>query len=851
MEEWDKEKIYQATNPTKDAKKMYVLDMFPYPSGAGLHVGHPRGYVGSDILARFYRMRGYDVLHPMGWDAFGLPAENAAIKAKRNPAEITKENIANFKRQLKMLGFSYDWSREFATTDPSYYKWTQWLFIKFFQMGLLYKKMTPVYYCPFCKTAVAQEEVLPDNTHERCGTAIEMRDLPQWIFRITEYADRLVDELDGLNWPQGILDQQRNWIGRKEGMNITYEVVRLDQMEKSTTYEVVSEITVFTTRPETNFGATFVVLAPEHDFVKKMVNGTLTVSEDTKKKVVEYAEKAKAKSEQERIAEGKKKTGVFTGFYALNKLNDRKLPIYISDFVVGGFGTGAVVGVPGHDLRDFDFSQAMDIEVVRVVVGKDGDTGEITKREQVQEEEGTMTNSDFLNGMNVHEATTKIMDFLEEKGWGKRVKTYHLRDWIFSRQRYWGEPIPMVYCQSCADKQISYWATDSGKAFLGRHQKVSKVDKEHQKMLVGWFPIDQKNLPLELPYLESYEPNESGQSPLAKVRDWIETTCPHCGGKAERESDTMPNWAGSCWYFLRFTDPQDKENPWTEDSLKWMPVDWYLGGAEHAVLHLLYARFWVKAMQDLGLVNFNEPFLGLKNQGMILAEDHRKMSKSWGNVVNPDDVVEEYGADALRLYEMFMAPFNQEISWSTRSLEGSFRFIKRVWEIFQKMEHITENAVDEDALLVSKLQKTIAKVTQDITDVKFNTSVAAMMEFLNYWEKSKLSIKNAKKFLQLVAPYASFTAEEIWRSVLHEKRSIHLSSWPEADSTLIKEMKLRVPVQVNGKLRGVITLSPDNAEQEVAVAEAQKDVKVKAYIEGRELKVIYVKGKILNFIVKE
>jgi leucyl-tRNA synthetase len=841
---WDKEKVYAAGTPSQEKPKKYILDMFPYPSGAGLHVGHPRGYVGSDILARYYRMKGFSVLHPMGWDAFGLPAENAAIKAKRNPAEITKENIANFKRQLKMLGFSYDWDREFATTDPTYFKWTQWLFIEFYKMGLLYKKLTPVYYCPFCKTGLAQEEVLPNNTHERCQKPIEMRDLPQWIFKITSYGDRLVDELKGLDWPPGILEMQKNWIGRKKGINITYTIKGISET-----------ITCFTTRPDTNFGATFVVLAPDHEFVKKIQKGEVKVDKKIVDSIVDYVSAALAKTEQERIAEGRIKTGVFTGFYAINHLTGKEMPIWVSDFVLSGFGTGAVVGVPGHDLRDFEFAQAMGIEVVRVVAGKDGDASPITKPEQVQEEAGVMMNSGFLDGLEIHEATEKIMDYMEEKGWGKRLTTFHLRDWIFSRQRYWGEPIPMVYCSTCADKEISFWETKDGKAFLEDHQNVSKVDKELQKKMVGWFPIDQKSLPLELPFVESYEPNESGQSPLAKIDEWINTKCPNCGGPAERESDTMPNWAGSCWYFLRFADPHNTKEPWSKKALEWLPVDFYVGGAEHAVLHLLYSRFWVKALQDLGLVNFKEPFLGLRNQGMILAEDHRKMSKSWGNVINPDDVVNEYGADALRVYEMFMAPFNQEIAWSTRSLQGTYRFVKRVWDIFQFEKYFAQTEAEEDQKLLAKLHKTIDKVTRDIADVKFNTAIAAMMEFLNEWEKNdkvtfrKLTKDNAKKFLQILAPFASFTTEEIWRNVLGEKGSIHTSEWPLVDKKLLIEDEVTIPVQVNGKMRGVITLSVDIASEEEVIAASKKDEKIAKHLQGNIQKVIFVPGKILNFIV--
>lgn len=862
QEEWDREKTYKATAGSKEKK--YILDMFPYPSGAGLHVGHPRGYTATDILSRYYRMQGFDVLHPMGWDAFGLPAENAAIKAKTNPKKLVPENIANFKRQMKMLGFSYDWDREFATTDPVYFKWTQWLFIQFFKMGLLYKKNTPINYCPSCKTGLAEEEVLADGTHERCGNQITKKDLPQWIFRITKYADELIDSLDGLKWPNGILEMQKNWIGRKEGINITYNI-------HGTTESVVC----FTTRPDTNFGATFIVVAPEHDLVKKITDGTISskdVTSETRESIEKYVAQTKAKTELERMSEGRKKTGVFTGLYAINNLNGNKIPLWVSDFVLKDFGTGAVVGVPGHDLRDFEFAQEFKLPVLRVVVSSNGDESPIEKASQVQEDEGKMIHSDFLDGMDIHKAKAEIMNYFEAKGWGKRIVTYHLRDWIFSRQRYWGEPIPMVYCASCAENRISGLTT--GDSVLStRDKKIDQQLKEWKSevepSMYGWFPIKATELPLELPDVESYEPLESGQSPLAAIADYVTTSCPHCGGLAKRETDTMPNWAGSCWYFLYFAsrevleETKEKIVPdkamWKEKigdaSKHWMSVDWYVGGAEHAVLHLLYSRFWMHAMYDLGLVDVQEPFLRLRNVGMILAEDNRKMSKSWGNVINPDDVVGEYGADSLRLYEMFMAPFSQEIAWSTRTLQGTYRFLKRVWAMSQVYANGDAQNMPENEDLKRKLYKTIAKVTRDIPDIKFNTSVAAMMEFINEWEKSfnlktgTLSSDDFKKFIKILAPFAPYMTEEIWHQVFNESSSIHHATWPVIDEEYIKTSVVEIPVQINGKVRGVITV-PNEYEREQVINEALKDIKIQSYvIGGKYKKVIFVPGKILNIII--
>lgn len=850
---WEKENVYRTPEPDAKHPKMYALSMFPYPSGAGLHVGHVRIYTGTDVLARYFRMKGYSVLHPMGWDAFGLPAENAAIKAKKNPMDMVPGNIANFKRQMNMLGLSYDWSREFATTDPDYYRYTQWLFIQFFKMGLLYKRNTPINFCPVCKTGLAEEEVLPNGTHERCGNPIVKKDLPQWIFRITTYAERLLSDLKELDWPEGILEMQKNWIGKKEGINISYQVETASTGGKAGS--LIGEITCFTTRPDTNFGATFVVIAPEHPFVKKILEGQIKVEPAKLNEIKAYVDRAVSKSEMEREAEGRKKTGVFTGFYAVNTLNGRRMPLWVSDFVLMNFGTGAVVGVPAHDMRDFEFATEYGIDIIRVVAGRDGDKSPVTKRSQVQEEEGTMVNSGFLDGMDIRAATGKIMDYMEEKGYGVRKVSFHLRDWIFSRQRYWGEPIPMVHCQKCAKAGISFWDTEEGKTFQKTYQNVSKVDKNISKDMAGWFPIVEQNLPLKLPHVKSYEPTGTGESPLSQISDYVETTCPHCGGPGKRETDTMPNWAGSCWYFLKFTSPDPKTGEFRawkkEDVATWSPVDWYLGGAEHAVLHLLYARFWVKALQDLGLLDFPEPFKRLRNVGMVLAEDHRKMSKSFGNVINPDDVVSEFGADTLRVYEMFMAPFNMEISWSTRALQGSFRFLNRIWQIYHDPAKINGRVDDESVrTLLRSLQKTVSKVGSDIAATKFNTAIASMMEFLNEWERGSaaLPLQEAKKYLQILSPFAPFLAEQLWREIFHEEKSIVTSGWPAVEIEGADALEVKVPVQVNGKVRAVISVPAHAPQAEVENRALQED-KVKKFIGESKYKVIYVPGKILNIVI--
>ena len=853
---WEKEQVYRTSELTNVKNKEYILTMFPYPSGAGLHTGHARVFTGSDVLARYYRMMGKTVLHPMGWDAFGLPAENAAIKLKKTPQDIVPGNIANFKNQYRLLGISYDWEKEINTTDPQYYAITQWLFIHFFKHGLLYKKDTAVYYCPFCKTGLAQEEVQGDGTHERCGNVVERRNLPQWIFRIQEYADSLLAGLDSLDWPKGIVEMQRNWIGKKEGIEITYPVVEANGAEIGET------VTCFTTRPETNFGATFIVLAPEHPFVGNLLSGKIKVPDGASQKDIQtYVETTLRKTERERMADQKTKTGVFTGYYAANSLNGKKLPVYISDFVLVNVGTGAVVGVPAHDKRDYQFAATFNIEIKRVVEGPDGDRSEIKNINQVQEESGKMFDSEFLDTMDIHKATEEMMTYLEEKGMGKKVKSYHLRDWVFSRQRYWGEPIPMIFCQKCANDKVTYWGSvDKKIETLGLKNKITGksfgelVDEIEEKMY-GWFPLEATQLPLELPKVESYEPTDSGASPLSEVKDWVDVQCPQCGGHAQRETDTMPNWAGSCWYFLAFPLAEKLEELQEgivsdQHMQSWMPVDWYIGGAEHAVLHLLYARFWMHALNDLGSISFREPFARLRQVGMVQAEDGRKMSKSWGNVVNPDDVVKEYGSDTLRVYEMFMAPFNMEIDWSTQNLQGSYRFVKRVWQMFNLSANITNDEAKASSELASELQTVIAKITADIPDVKFNTPIALLMEFLNSWESASKPLFqfHAEAFLKLLAPFAPFITDHLWRAVFEHKTSIHNESWPTADLSIVKAQPLKIPVQVNGKVRDTLVIGMGKTQEEI-VHEALKSAKISEWIGSSEYKVIYIQDKILNFVL--
>ncbi|HGK3643965.1 TPA: leucine--tRNA ligase [Streptococcus pneumoniae] len=801
--------------------KFYALDMFPYPSGAGLHVGHPEGYTATDILSRYKRAQGYNVLHPMGWDAFGLPAEQYAMDTGNDPAEFTAENIANFKRQINALGFSYDWDREVNTTDPNYYKWTQWIFTKLYEKGLAYEAEVPVNWVEELGTAIANEEVLPDGTSERGGYPVVRKPMRQWMLKITAYAERLLNDLDELDWPESIKDMQRNWIGKSTGANVTFKVKGTDK-----------EFTVFTTRPDTLFGATFTVLAPEHELVD-----AITSSEQAEA-VANYKHQASLKSDLARTDLAKEKTGVWTGAYAINPVNGKEIPIWIADYVLASYGTGAVMAVPAHDQRDWEFAKQFDLPIVEVLEG-----GNVA--EAAYTEDGLHVNSDFLDGLNKEEAIAKIVAWLEEKGCGQEKVTYRLRDWLFSRQRYWGEPIPIIH-----------WEDGTSTA------------------------VPESELPLVLPVTKDIRPSGTGESPLANLTDWLEVTRAD-GVKGRRETNTMPQWAGSSWYYLRYIDPHNTEKLADEDLLKqWLPVDIYVGGAEHAVLHLLYARFWHKFLYDLGVVPTKEPFQKLFNQGMILGtsyRDHRgalvttdkvekrdssffhvetgeeleqapaKMSKSLKNVVNPDDVVEQYGADTLRVYEMFMGPLDASIAWSEEGLEGSRKFLDRVYRLITSKEILAEN----NGALDKAYNETVKAVTEQIESLKFNTAIAQLMVFVNAANKEdKLYVDYAKGFIQLIAPFAPHLAEELWQTVAETGESISYVAWPTWDESKLVEDEIEIVVQIKGKVRAKLMVAKDLSReelQEIALA----DEKVKAEIDGKEIvKVISVPNKLVNIVVK-
>lgn len=794
---WEKEGIYKTPEISAGDKKAYVLDMFPYPSGAGLHVGHVEGYTATDIYSRFMRMKGYKVLHPMGWDAFGLPAENYAVKTNVHPEITTNNAIKTFIAQINRAGLSYDWSRELGTHRPDYYKWTQWLFLLLYKKGLAYRKEALVNWDPVDQTVLANEQVLPDGTAERSGAKVEQRMLTQWFFKITDYAERLLSDLDKLDWPESTKVGQRNWIGKSTGINITYEVEGID-----------APITVFTTRPDTNFGATFIVVAPESEYVRKYIELF-----PHKHEVREYLEKTKSRTELDRIS-NKSKTGAFTGFYAVNRLNGRRLPVYVGDFVLATVGTGALVGVPGHDMRDFEFAQAMGLEVVRVVVGADGDASPITRSDQVVEGPGTVINSEFLNGIDTAAAKEKIMDYLEEKGWGKRATNYRLRDWLISRQRFWGAPIPIVY---------------------------DKDGKDH--------PVDESELPVILPMDVKFKP--TGVSPLRDHAGFQRVDNAKYGAGAYREADTMDTFVDSSWYFLRFCDPHNQTEFASKEAMrKWGPVDLYVGGAEHTVLHLLYARFFTKVLFDEGYIPFDEPFLKLRHQGTILGPDGRKMSKRYGNVINPLEVADLYGADTLRMYEMFMGPFSDMKAWNTQNIQGIYRFLARVWNMYHSEKSFSIHGRDEDAHVVSRLQKTILKVGRDISEMKFNTAISTMMEFVNAWEGRALSKKNAEKFLLILAPFAPFITEELWHSVMGKATSIHTEKWPEADESKVIVTAIELPVQVNGKVRARITVKSADTPKEEIEKLAMADPRVRQFTQGKKVSLIYVPGRIINIVAK-
>ena len=785
---WEKESLYEVKEDNSK-KKFYILDMFPYPSAEGLHVGHPEGYTASDIIARKRMMEGLNVLHPMGWDAFGLPTENYALKMKIHPKIATANNINNFKRQIKRFGFSYDWSREINTSDPSYYKWTQWIFLKMYENGLAYEADIPINWCPSCKTGLANEEVIQGSC-ERCGTKIERRNMRQWMLKITAYADRLLEDLDLLDWPEKIVTMQKNWIGRSEGVEIDFKI-----------RDTNKTIKVFTTRPDTIFGATYLVLAPEHPILSELLTGT------AKENLEEYINRIKSKSDLERTSLIKEKEGIFTNLFAINPVNGQVLPIYVADYVLLTYGTGAIMAVPAHDQRDFEFAVKYNLPVVQVI--KPDSVG--NSLNEAYEGEGVMINSSQFNSMNSIEARKAITDYLEKMGVGKKVVKYKLRDWVFSRQRFWGEPIPIVHCEKC-----------------------------------GAVPVPYDELPLTLPDVLYYETSGTGESPLALIEDWVNVNCPKCGGKAKRETNTMPQWAGSCWYYIRYVDPKNDSELANKDKINyWLPVDLYIGGAEHAVLHLLYARFWHKFLFDIGEVNTPEPFIKLRNQGLVLAEDGRKMSKSLGNVINPDDVIDKYGADVIRMYEMFMGPFDQDTMWSTEGVEGIRRFINKVWSLFDETE-INEESPDDDTLRI--MHKTIKKVSIDIENFSFNTAISSLMIYVNNLLKlSKRPKVTLENLTLLLAPFAPHMSEELW-SLLSHSSSIFKEKWPDYIDELAKDKILEVPIQVNGKLRSKLFVSEEITEEEIKNL-ALIDDKVKSYTEGKNIKkVIYVKNKLLNIV---
>ncbi len=821
---WDEHKTFKAVeDPSIPAeKRKYVLDMFPYPSGAGLHVGHPEGYTATDIYCRYLRMNGYAVLHPMGFDSFGLPAENYAIKTGTHPRVTTHKNIDVFRRQIKSLGLSYDWDREVSTCETDYYKWTQWIFLKLYEKGLAYESEQPINFCPSCKTGLANEEV-KEGKCERCGTPVIRKNIRQWMLKITAYADRLLEDLDLLDWPEAIKSMQRNWIGRSEGAAVFFQLENMDE-----------KLEVYTTRCDTLFGATYMVIAPEHPLVEK-----LTVPSQ-KAAVQAYLDMAAHKSDLERTDLAKDKTGVFSGSYAINPVNGDRIPIWIADYVLISYGTGAIMAVPAHDDRDWEFAKKFNLPIIEVLKSP------VDVQAQAWTEDGIHVNSQWLDGLNKQDAINKMLEFLEKNKCGHKAINYKLRDWIFSRQRYWGEPIPVVHCPHC-----------------------------------GNVPLSEKDLPLTLPEVTSYLPTGTGESPLAEITDWVNTTCPKCGGKAKREINTMPQWAGSCWYYLRFIDPHNTEKFIDPEKEKyWMPVDLYVGGAEHAVLHLLYARFWHKVLYDFGLVSTKEPFHRLVNQGMILSYAYQrknkalvaidqveekdgkffstqdgeelervvaKMSKSLCNVINPDEVVKELGADSIRLYEMFMGPLSVSKTWSTTGISGVYRFLDRIWRIADEKK-FSDVPLTPD--LNKLLHKTIKKVSLDTKNLEFNTAISQMMVFINEINRlDEIPVAAWKPFVLLLSPYAPHLAEELWEK-LGNHESVALQKWPEWDEALTHDDEVIIVVQINSKNRSQLTM-PKGASKEDLEKEALSNARIKELLAGKTvIKTIVVPNKLVNFVVK-
>ena len=791
QEKWEETGVFHAENGS-DKPKYYALIEFPYPSGQGLHVGHPRPYTALDVVARKRRMQGYNVLYPIGWDAFGLPTENYAIKNHVHPAEVTKQNIARFKKQIQSLGISFDWSREISTTDPAYYKWTQWIFLQLFKAGLAYKKEMNVNWCTSCKCVLANEEVV-NGVCERCGSEVVHKVKSQWMLKITEYAQRLIDDLDLVDYPERVKTQQKNWIGRSTGAEVDFDTTAGDKL------------TVYTTRPDTLYGATYMVVSPEHPYLEKWQDKLQNLEE-----IKAYQEQAARKSDFERTEVAKEKTGVkLQGVSAINPLTGKEIPIFISDYVLVSYGTGAIMAVPAHDTRDWEFAKKFGLPIIEVVKG-----GDVEKEAFTDCETGIMVNSGILDGLTVEEAKKRITQYLEEKGIGHAKVNYKLRDWVFSRQRYWGEPIPVVYCEKC-----------------------------------GWVPLPESQLPLQLPEVKSYEPTDNGESPLAHMTDWVNTTCPHCGGPAKRETDTMPQWAGSSWYFLRYVDSHNKEELVSREKAdKYLPVDMYIGGVEHAVLHLLYSRFYTKFLCDIGAIDFDEPFKKLFNQGMITGKNGIKMSKSKGNVVSPDDLVRDYGCDSLRLYELFVGPPELDAEWDDRGIEGVSRFLNRFWNL------VMDNK-DKDVKASKEMIKLRHKLVYDIeyrfNQFSLNTVISGFMEYNNKLielarKEGGIDRETLKTFVILLAPFAPHIGEELWQQLGGDDSVFH-AQWPECDEEAMKDDEIEVAVQINGKTRAVISISADSSKED-AIAAGREAVKEK--LTGNVVKEIYVPGKIVNIVCK-
>ena len=789
---WEEEKAFKVSEDYSKPK-FYALVEFPYPSGQGLHVGHPRPYTALDIVSRKRRMQGYNVLFPMGWDAFGLPTENYAIKNHIHPKIVTKNNVARFKGQLQSLGYSFDWDREINTTDPDYYKWTQWIFLKLFNAGLAYKKEMPINWCTSCKVGLANEEVV-NGVCERCGAPVVRKVKSEWMLKITEYADKLIKDLDDVDYIEKVKVSQKNWIGRSEGAEVDFTLKDKDE-----------KLRVYTTRPDTLFGATYMVISPEHPLIDKYKDEITNWDE-----IQKYREMAARKSDFERTELAKDKTGVVLGgMSAINPVNGKEIPVWISDYVLMSYGTGAIMAVPAHDTRDWEFAKKFDLPMIQVVEGKEGPV-DINEAAFTDVATGKMINSDFLDGLEVTEAKEKMKDFLEEKGIGNRKVNYKLRDWVFSRQRYWGEPIPIVHCEKC-----------------------------------GYVPLDESELPLLLPEVDSYMPTDNGESPLAAMTDWVNTTCPCCGGPAKRDTDTMPQWAGSSWYFLRYTDPHNTEALASKEALKyWLPVDWYNGGMEHTTLHLLYSRFWHKFLYDQGIVPTKEPYQRRTSHGMILGENGEKMSKSRGNVVNPDDIVQAYGADTLRTYEMFIGAFDLSASWSEDGVKGCRRFLERVW----KLQTIMTDEEGYSADMETKMHQTIKKVSQDFESLKYNTAIAAMMALINdFYKKNAVTKGEYKTLITLLNPVAPHITEELWQIIGGEGR-VYETAWPEYDEAKTVESTVEIAVQINGKTRATMMIGKEDAKDDV-LAKAKENIADK--LEGKNIiKEIYVPGRIVNIVAK-